>query len=280
MEQDRVVLNFDENDGFFDHVPPPAAPSYTRWNADPKQAELAGASTVDTTGEYHEVVVPYHDTPEERALLHRPYRPGAARADAGDLALEPRRLVNSQVFDHGSVLRFIEKRFGIVESNISPWRRAVCGDLSSAFNFADPDNTDFFNQLPETLQRANRAKLHVDHTTPPPPPRRWRCPRRPKACGLHARCPTRWKPRARVDNGQTLTLKFTNSGAAGAVVSRLQPARPERAAAPLHGGGRAAAGRILAAGRRRQVRPLGAGAEWLPSSRDGCGDAGRAPGAA
>jgi len=47
--------------------------------------------------------------------------------------------VNSQVFDHTSTIQFIEKRFGVHERNISPWRRAVCGDLTSAFNFKNPN---------------------------------------------------------------------------------------------------------------------------------------------
>ena len=48
--------------------------------------------------------------------------------------------VNSQVFDHTSVIRFIEQRFGVHESNISPWRRAVAGDLTTVFNFANPNH--------------------------------------------------------------------------------------------------------------------------------------------
>lgn len=47
--------------------------------------------------------------------------------------------VNSQVFDHTSVIRFIEKRFDVLEPNISAWRRAVCGDLTSCFNFRTPN---------------------------------------------------------------------------------------------------------------------------------------------
>jgi phospholipase C len=39
------------------------------------------------------------------------------------------------VFDHTSVLRFLEARFGVKEPNISPWRRSVCGDLTAAFDF-------------------------------------------------------------------------------------------------------------------------------------------------
>jgi phospholipase C len=56
--------------------------------------------------------------------------------------------VCSQVFDHTSVVQFIEKRFGVHERNISPWRRAVTGDLTSVFNFVNPNNAPV--SLPST----------------------------------------------------------------------------------------------------------------------------------
>ncbi len=161
-----LFVNFDENDGFCDHVPPPAAPSYQRWNADPAKAVLAGASTVSTLGEYHEILVPYNDNALERALLHRPYGLGPRVPMYVVSPWSRGGWVNSQVFDHTSVLRFVEQRFGIVESNISAWRRAVCGDMSSAFNFADPDDSAFFANLPATLERANAARALTQHTTP------------------------------------------------------------------------------------------------------------------
>jgi phospholipase C len=43
--------------------------------------------------------------------------------------------VCSETFDHSSLIRFLEARFGVDEPNITPWRRAVCGDLTSAFDF-------------------------------------------------------------------------------------------------------------------------------------------------
>ena len=43
--------------------------------------------------------------------------------------------VCSQVFDHTSVIRFMEALTGVIEPNISGWRRRVCGDLMSAFDF-------------------------------------------------------------------------------------------------------------------------------------------------
>ncbi len=49
--------------------------------------------------------------------------------------------VCSEVFDHTSIIRFLERRFGVHEPNISPWRRAICGDLTSAFDFGLENTT-------------------------------------------------------------------------------------------------------------------------------------------
>ena len=152
-----LVLNFDENDGFFDHVPPPAPPSYISWNADPQLATLAGASTVDASDEYLgdadggiTSVDPYK---------HHPYGLGPRVPMYVISPWTKGGWVNSQVFDHTSSLRFIEKRFGVVAPNISPWRRAVSGDLTSCFNFANPNDADLISSLPDTvaLDAASRA---------------------------------------------------------------------------------------------------------------------------
>ena len=161
-----LIINFDENDGFFDHMPPPAAPSKLG------QAGLAGASTVDTTGEYHTVMLPYdgyYNDPNEVALMQRPYGMGP-RVPMYVLSPWSRGgWVNSQVFDHTSVIRFIEARFGVMEPNISAWRRAVAGDLTSTLNFADPNDTAFFASLPATLALANRSRALPGRTTPAMP---------------------------------------------------------------------------------------------------------------
>jgi len=47
--------------------------------------------------------------------------------------------VSSDVFDHTSLLRFLEMRFGAEVPNLSAWRRATCGDLTSALNFVAPN---------------------------------------------------------------------------------------------------------------------------------------------
>jgi phospholipase C len=105
------ILNYDENDGFFDHVPPIV----------PTAGPALGKSTVEATGEvYHGE--PVGLGPRVPAIVVSPWTKGG--------------YVNSQVFDHTSVIRLMEARFGVAEPNISPWRRAVTGDLTSVFDFA------------------------------------------------------------------------------------------------------------------------------------------------
>jgi len=46
--------------------------------------------------------------------------------------------VCSDVLDHTSLIRIIEKRFGVSEPNISAFRRSTCGDFISALRFSGP----------------------------------------------------------------------------------------------------------------------------------------------
>jgi len=142
-----LLINFDENDGFFDHVPPPAAPSI---NPDGSQA---GASTVATDLERH-TRASAQDPADNRV-----YGPGPRVPMYVVSPWSRGGWVNSEAFDHTSVLRFLEARFGVREENISPWRRAVLGDLTSAFNFATPNN----EQLPDLnlLTRAGADQLRA-----------------------------------------------------------------------------------------------------------------------
>ncbi|MES2295000.1 MAG: phospholipase C, phosphocholine-specific [Pseudomonadota bacterium] len=108
------ILNYDENDGFFDHVPPPV----------PAITPAMGKSTIDVTGEIYKGE-PVGLGPRVPMLIISPWTKGG--------------FVNSEVFDHTSVIRFLETRFGVAEPNITPWRRAVCGNLVSAFDFTAAD---------------------------------------------------------------------------------------------------------------------------------------------
>ncbi|HTX62848.1 MAG TPA: alkaline phosphatase family protein [Acidimicrobiales bacterium] len=49
--------------------------------------------------------------------------------------------VCSEVFDHRSVLRLIETRFGVEVPNLSAWRRSVTGDLTTALALGQPADT-------------------------------------------------------------------------------------------------------------------------------------------
>ena len=211
-----LILNYDENDGFFDHVPPPAAPSYLTWNADPAQAKLAGGSTVDTRGEYHEQLVSYRSTAQDKALLHRPYGLGPR---VPMLVISPWSRggwVNSQVFDHTSVIRFIEQRFRVMEPNISQWRRAVCGDLTSTLDFAHPD-AKALPTMPPTNELALRAQALPKRSMPATPassalPAQEPGTRPSRALPYELHVNARHEPDA-----QNLTLLFANTGVMAAV---------------------------------------------------------------
>ena len=97
-----LFVNFDENDGFFDHVVPPTAPP-------------------GTENEYIDGL-PIGLGPRVPMMVISPWSRGG--------------WVNSEVFDHTSVIRFLEQWTGVKEPNISDWRRAICGDLTSAFDFS------------------------------------------------------------------------------------------------------------------------------------------------
>jgi phospholipase C len=204
-----LLVMFDENDGFFDHAPPPAPPSHG------PDGQVLGGSTVDTAGEHHLVRNPTEAKAERDDFMGRPYGLGP-RVPLYVLSPWSRGgWVNSQVFDHTSVIRFLEKRFGVMEPNISPWRRAVCGDLTSAFDFRTPNDAPFAKALPDTRPLAARAAALTGRTTPPTPA----APAAPvQAAGPR---PSRALPYApRVDEGAEAgrpRLTFANDGTAAIV---------------------------------------------------------------
>ena len=138
-------LTFDENDGFFDHLPPPAPPSY---NADgtPGGQGRRCRSTASTSPTRRGHYLNAADT------ISGTMRPWGLSARVPMYVISPWSKggwVNSQVFDHTSVGMFLEKRFGVTVDAISPWHRAVCGDLTSCFDFASP-NDPACPKLPDT----------------------------------------------------------------------------------------------------------------------------------
>ncbi|MFD7417888.1 phosphocholine-specific phospholipase C [Kitasatospora purpeofusca] len=137
------VLNYDENGGFFDHVPPPVPPT----------SEADGLSTVSTAGEIS-AGKPIGLGFRVPMIVVSPWTRGG--------------YVCSEVFDHTSVLRFCSRVFGVPEPTISPWRRAVTGDLMSVFDFTSARTG--WPYLPDTVgYRARAAAQCRDLPTPEVP---------------------------------------------------------------------------------------------------------------
>jgi phospholipase C len=135
-----LFYTFDENGGFFDHVPPPTAAPGT-------PGEFLKGST-DPIGLGFRVPM----------LVVSPFSRGGFVCRAGPRGPDP-----AHTFDHTSLLRFLETRFGVPVPNLSAWRRATTGDLTEAFNFARPDFSipdlplalpDDPAQHPECIQQA------------------------------------------------------------------------------------------------------------------------------
>jgi phospholipase C len=146
-------LTYDENDGFFDHVLPPMPP----------QSRAQGLSNVDCSlelfaGNAEFPAGPYGLGMRVPMLVISPWSTGG--------------WVNSQVFDHTSLIRFIRARFGagnpfLSGENITPWRNAVSGDLTSAFNFSSGATAAI--PLPNTRSYAPPDDLrHADYSPAPP----------------------------------------------------------------------------------------------------------------
>ncbi|BEP12147.1 phospholipase C [Acidothermaceae bacterium B102] len=103
-----LFLMYDENDGWFDHVPPPTAPAGTagEWLTAPTiSSETLGFRGPLGLG----VRVP--------AIAMSPFSRGGH--------------VASQVFDHTSQLKLLHERFGVAVPNVSAWRQKTVGDLTS-----------------------------------------------------------------------------------------------------------------------------------------------------
>jgi phospholipase C len=130
------IINYDENDGQFDHVPPPVPPPGTYGEF----VQVPGSPNWPIGGGFR---VP--------CLIISPWTQGG--------------WIASETFDHTSVLRFLEVLTGVTIPNITPWRRQTFGDLTSAFGF--PEFPPATAQLPDTKQPLNEAVTNV--TTLPLP---------------------------------------------------------------------------------------------------------------
>ncbi|WFN92642.1 alkaline phosphatase family protein [Gordonia sihwensis] len=163
-----VLLNYDEFDGYFDHVVPPLPPvgeADEWWEGKPMGLGFRVPMTIVS-----------------------PWTVGGR--------------VCSEVFDHTSVIRLMEAVTGVRCPNISAWRRAVCGDLVSTFDFGRTDG------------------LRVPAQPAPPPPFRRRWTARPggaaptQETGTATALPTPYRLSANVVDG---VLELVNTGRRAAV---------------------------------------------------------------
>lgn len=190
-----LFLNYDENDGFFDHVPPPIPPI----------SPDLGKSTVSMAGEIYKGE-PVGLGPRVPMLVISPWSKGG--------------FVNSQLFDHTSVIRFLEQRFGVAEPNITAWRRSVCGDLMTAFDFSMPNGE--LERLPDTGNYAAAAVRQRD--LPPPRPETQTRPEQEKGLRPARSLPYDLDATGVVRDG-AFAIRIVNRGLVGASLALYTPGR-------------------------------------------------------
>jgi phospholipase C len=136
------ILIYDENDGYFDHVPPPTAPAGT-------------AGEYITASAYTESHAPGPIGLGFRVpcVIVSPWTVGG--------------FVNHDTFDHTSVTRLLELVTGVVNPNITAWRRQTVGDFTSALGTV-PNRR--FPRLPDTKQQLEQAEEEVVQFQLPPYP--------------------------------------------------------------------------------------------------------------
>ncbi|MBE9463315.1 phosphocholine-specific phospholipase C [Dyadobacter subterraneus] len=127
------IVTYDENDGYFDHMPPYTVPNPYKENTgkvskgiDPKmdfatKTQQSNPSMQESNLREGSIGLGYRVP----MIVASPWSRGG--------------FVNSEVFDHTSSLQFLEnfleKKFSkkVKEENITQWRRTICGDLTSVF---------------------------------------------------------------------------------------------------------------------------------------------------
>jgi len=123
-----LILIYDENDGFFDHVTPPTPPAGT-----------AGEFiTVDGVSD------PIGLGFRVPAIIVSPWTVGG--------------FVSHDTFDHTSVTRLLELMTGVMNPNITAWRRQAVGDFTTALGTVPYGR---FPRLPQTTAQLEAAESQI-----------------------------------------------------------------------------------------------------------------------
>jgi phospholipase C len=141
-DQTALFITWDENGGFFDHVAPPTPRAGTR------DEFLTVANLPDPAQGIRGPIGLGFRVP---MIVASPFSRGG--------------FVSSRVYDHTSILRFLEARFGVEVPNLSRWRRSVTGDLTGAFNFAKRNAS--VPHLPATSPTVANCDTHTPFPIPP-----------------------------------------------------------------------------------------------------------------
>jgi phospholipase C len=127
-----LFVTYDEHDGFFDHQLPPFPET-------------------SVTDEYIDNL-PIGPGTRVPMIICSPWTRGG--------------YVDSNVYDHTSMLRFLQTWTGVKPANVTSWRASVTGDLTPAFDFEHPDFSIPTN-IPTLAQTWALAQLTGGSTATP-----------------------------------------------------------------------------------------------------------------
>ncbi len=208
------ILDFDENDGYFDHAIHPAVPSYDA------SGVLQGATTMPVTGLYFNNTTRTYSSGSYLSgsdTISGNLRPWGLGARLPFTVVSPWSRggwINSEVASHASIGLFLEKWLGITVPAISNWHRAVLSDLTSFFNFATPNET--VPALPDLSGYAasdSASKLLPAVT----PPSTQALPVQEAGLALSRGLPYALNATGSTSATGVVTLNFINTGKRGAV---------------------------------------------------------------
>jgi phospholipase C len=176
-----LFITYDEHDGFFDHQLPPFPET-------------------SVTDEYIDGL-PIGPGTRVPMIIASPWTRGG--------------YVDSNVYNHTSMLQFLATWTGVQPANVTSWRKSVTGDLTTAFDFKHPDFSIPAN-IPTLDQTWALTQLTGGSTTPPaegaqkmPAQEPGTRPHRPANLQLHAD--------VTVDRSASkVTATLTNTGKVGA----------------------------------------------------------------
>ncbi len=191
------ILNYDEGGQFYDHA----------WSPTPPRNADEGFSSVTVNGEINTQTLTDGPNPiglgfRAPLLLISPWTRG--------------NIVYSEVLDHTSVIKFIEKRFNVENKNLSPWRRMVVGDMTAAFDFDHPDYS--WPVLPDTSTYVTDGNAECSNLPSPTIPSEQSMPVQEEGVRVSKALPYEFQVSSSLvveDSVPMLSLNIKNSGKAG-----------------------------------------------------------------